>query len=390
MKLKSLVLKAGSVVAPLVLMLSLGGIQPALAAGSIVVATTSTPTNCGSHHTAVTDLAGAIQSASARTILVCPGDYNLVAQNVTVSGLARLTIKQAVPGSTRRPRIIVNPGSSDGLLIRNSNNVTIDGLIIDGSMNGQTDYSGIHVERSAATIRNTDLLGSNTTNNAILVNNSGVSTVRKLTLSNVRLLGYHVNGVHVMGAIKLNISKSVVDALPDGGFISAGQRGIWVDGGMPGASPSGTISQSTIRNNGVGVFINETSKVTVSKNVLTGNAIGVQIATLGAFHPVMRNNKVQSNTITPALNGKGVFVDAEPVNPSMGQILNTTVSKNVIRVSQPGAGDLAIDFFAFAPSTQTVTGTVIGNTLSGFMNGNFILNTNNFAGLKIKTNKFLP
>src|SRR5512140_3556710 len=126
MSVKSFLLKAGTALAPLLLMLVFGGTQPVMAAGStVVVATTPNPTNCGKYHTAQsTDLAAVLNAAKKGKVLVCPGDY-ILAADVVIDGAKGLKIQQAVKGVTNQPHIVAGAAMSAGLLIQNSTSVTI-------------------------------------------------------------------------------------------------------------------------------------------------------------------------------------------------------------------------------------------------------------------------
>jgi parallel beta-helix repeat protein len=268
--------------------------------------------------------------------------------------------------------------------------VTLDGLVIDATGNTVPGYTHIEIDSSSATVRNTTLRGSGSTDTGILMNNDRTS-ILKLTVTRSDFLGYVHLGIEVLGPAKLNVSSSTFDATDNSRITTDFPHGIQFDGGTSDAIiPTGSVSKSMLRNNDVGVEIDESSNVTVSKNTMTNNFIGVEIFVRGSFLHHTKNNKVVSNTITGVLSGgAGVEVADDATDLTTFPLLNTQVTKNLIQSAAPD-GFFGVLFLVSAPAAKTMTGTVTGNTLVNFAAGNAIVNENNFAGLKLKNNIVTP
>lgn len=387
MAIKSALLKAGVVIAPLLVMLALGGAQPALAASStVVVATTPNPTDCGKYHKAVTDLTSVLNTVKKGKVLVCPGDYQL-SGDVVITGAKGLTIMQAVKGVSNRPHIVANP-DNNGLLIQNSAAVTLDGLNIDASGSMQNFYTAITFDHSSGNVRSTTLTQSAFSLNGIVVDNRSGNKVVKLAVTNTIVSGYRGAGVAAMGPVRLTITSSQIDGTRDGIFARVLQIGVSYDGETGDqVTPTGTLSKSTIRGNNLGVLIAGTSRVTISNNTLDRNNNGVRIEAGPELSRTLKAIKVLGNSITEIPDGgTGLMVDHN--GPTQFGMLNMLVSNNQFSAADPHG--IGIMFRSPVPAARTMTGTVIGNTVNGFLRVNSIVNENNFAGIVLKKNTINP
>lgn len=401
MRVKSFLMRAIAAAAPALLVLALGATPPALAASStIVVAPTANPTNCGKYHVAQTDLAGILNAARKGSVLICPGNYPL-ASSIVISGANGLKVKQAVKGSSFRPNIVIFQGSTAGILIQQSNNVTIDGLTIDSRGmpdpgGGFSDYHGIEFHHSSGTVSNSTLLGTRGTFLGIDVNHSnGQLRTLTVTIKNTQVKGYQDCGIYGQGPVRLVVSKSLLDARSNGTVpADVLQKGVCFEGQTSDpASPTGMVKQSTIVDNANAVVIDQSSNVVISRNTMDRNDFGVTISS-GFFHPA-NNTRIISNVITgipDAALGGGlgcgicVFDDGDPGNRT---ILKTTISHNHLSPVHNGFG-IGIKFEAAAPAQTRVTGSVTGNVLSNFLDIQTIINANHNAAVKVQGNKFTP
>lgn len=382
MALKSFLIKVGAVIAPLVLMVGLGGAQTVQAAGrNIVVANTLTPNNCGKFHTAdTTQLTLALSAATKGKVLICPGTYFLNG-DVEIDNARGLSIAAAVKGS--RPTIVVDPATPIGLSIKDSTGVKLTDLILN-SQTTDPGYQAISWDHSTGKISNLTLLGSANTDVGIFIQNLHDIHSKSLSITRTQVLGYVVAGLTETGPLRVSVSMSTFDATNNGTVVSTTARGVSYEGSGSDQFATGSLTKSTIKNNDIGVFISETSKVNINKNTFTGNTTGVEIFSEEVAH-VTSKNRVSANTISgvPA-GGFGVLVMSLN-DPADQPMLKNAITKNVIHSALGGLG-VGIEFNAPNPAMTTMTGTVTGNVLTGFANGSAIVNVNSWAGVTIKGN----
>lgn len=387
MLLNSFLRKAG--VAALIL--ALVGAQSAqmaqAASSTIVVAPTPTPVDCGKYKTAQsTDLAATLNSAKKGKVLICPGSY-LLAGDVMIDNAHGLTIAQAanVKGQDNRPRIIVDNQTPTGIYVKDSSAVTINGIVLDGHANTADGYQGITIDHTSATILNTLVIGSPTTDTGISVLNLHDKKTWPLTVKDSFVMGYTGFGISAIGPLRVNVSASWFDATNNFVIPAPSAVGVAYLGDSGDPIPTGSVSGSFFFNNDVGVLIRETNKVRVSKNDLESNRVAIQIDSQEVSH-VTSSNSVSGNSIShvPA-NGVGVLVSSA-FDPADFPMLNNVVTHNTIVSAAPDSDGIGVEFASNFPAARTMTGAVTANTISGFKLGNAILNTAGFAGVTIKNN----
>lgn len=384
LRIKSLAIRAGAAIAPLLMMVVVGGAQPAEAAGStIVVAPTPTPTNCGKFQSATTDLDGVLSTAKKGTILLCPGNYNSNGQ-IRITHASHLTIKAAVKNPLQAPRVVFSNTAEFGLFVDHSNNVTIDGLDLDASANTHVFYAMIAAAESGLTVRNTVIIGSlNVFNYGIQFENN---TSKSLKLSVLHSEMHNcAQGINVSGKTGLSVQSSLID----GENIARGTTNTGIVASADATTrffPTGLVSKSIIRDNNVGILV-DGSRLNITRNTFTGNTdFDIHVDQVGDINPVFRNNRITQNSFVVEDGATGIVVSLSG-DPASAKLLNTTISGNTLRAVAPGNNKFGIVFLALVgPAPKSLTGTLSGNTLTDFSQGNEILNINNWAALKLKHN----
>lgn len=380
----SFLLKVGAAIAPLLVMLTFAVAPVAQAAGAtVVVAATPNPVNCGRYKVAQsTDLGAALAAAKKGRLLICPGTYNLPG-GIEVSGASGLTIAQAVKGV--RPKIVIDPSATVGLQFTDSSNVTLDGLSFDATASATPDLVMVYFSQSSGRVRNTVLVGSETTATAILVSTIGKKSAPRFTVSGVQARGYGNFGLNVTGPIQLSLTASSFDGT-DGGRVPADLSiSVVLDGsGDDALQPTGAITRSTFANDAEGIRVWDGSRVTISGSTFTGNDLSVEIQG-GLNHALSQNNRIIGNRFN--LCNTCIFLDDTATAQEGFKLLNTLVSRNVFRAGDDN--DTAVDFRPLEPGLMT--GKVSGNTFIGYLNASHqIFNNNDLAVIKIGRNTARP
>lgn len=372
MKTRSFLFRLSVLAAPLITALAIGGPSaqaaiPDMAGGTVVVATSLAPSDCGKYHTAqFTDLSLAVVGKTSGTILVCPGIYGPLAAEIDVANASKLTIKQVLTTTGSHPYLLIGPGAGAGLVAINSTNLTIDGLIFD--LSGSAGANGIVFTGVSGAIRNVTIVGSTATQYGIKVDNTGLAKPRNVIVANSRVVGYTNTGVHIQGKTKLIMTGSLLDG-SDGGRVAGGSNGVLIEGKTPdNPNATGVISKNTIRNNTIGVDIREASKVTVSKNTLNAATLGIAIEANGLYHNA-DSNKITGNTIA-GIGPFGIGIMVFNSNPANSTMLKTTISSNVISAAtftmNSGTGPQGINVSANAGFPNRTTVSISKNTIFGF------------------------
>jgi parallel beta-helix repeat protein len=157
----------------------------------------------------------------------------------------------------------------------------------------------------------------------------------------------------------LKNSNSVINTLTvSGATLNADSAGIYIDGGSP------TISNSTISNNSIGIFVNSLSNSpTIQNNTFTGNTYAVKLDSVGAL---FSGNTATNNTYNGIFFEGAVFSNMTWQKDAIPYIVNKlTVNAGTTLTVQAGA---VIKFIntPYTDSGITVQGTLItqGTALS--------------------------
>lgn len=392
MSARKLMVDAGLIVMLGIVILAMGGPVSQAAGTSILVDDANPATDCGNYtnKTAVTDVAAAVTIAnSGQTILICPGTQTMSAA-ARILG-KKLTIKQAVVQPQGRPVIVVPDGAPGAFDVEGST-VTFDGLIIDASSSAgiPADYVGIYMLNSSGSIKNSTILGPNTTGSSgINIDGSALGFPLSVSVSNSYILGYQFEGIYADGPVKLTVTGSHLDAT-DGARVGGGPTGIVFSGNASsGVGPTGSVTKSKLLNNDTGVLILETSKVSVSTNTMINNGIGVQIF----VSPGIAKHSADFNTITGntilGIPSSGYGVYAGDFSSATYTISKLTVSKNLFVAARYNTPSVAIHLATDVMNDSAVTGSVSGNTFVGSLQ--FIDGVNGpFPGVKLNAGDIQP
>jgi len=345
------------------------------------------------HANATNSIQAAVNSATTGdTIIVEPGTYT---ENVDIFQKFDLLIRSSEgPGSTI---VAANNSDLDVFKIRNSNNVTIQGLNITGA---GTNHAGVYVYQSnnckvKDNILHDDSLGvypfysdytliSNNTatksllagvGRAVIVEYSNYNTVSGNTVSNNNI-GISVsdsNGATVSGNT-VNLSASYGILLEDATSVTAQNNNVSSSGsfGIYLASSTGNFLRSNTvydynTSNGINLVLssgNEVSSNTVSNPSIITNTHGI-------FLNTSHNNVISSNTVTN--NDYGIAMRYSNNN----SVLNNTASTNNRGI-----------YIAYTSSLNTLSGNQANsNTNNGIILDNAAENTvtNNTARLNTGT-----
>jgi PGF-pre-PGF domain-containing protein len=346
------------------------------------------------HANATNSIQAAVNSAtsSGDIIIVDPGTYT---ENIDIFQKFDLLIMSSEgPGSTI---VAANNSDLDVFKIRNSDNVTIQGLNITGA---GTNHAGVYVYQSnnckvKDNILHDDSLGvypfysdytliSNNTatksllagvGRAVIVEYSNYNTVSGNTVSNNNI-GISVsdsNGATVSGNT-VNLSASYGILLEDATSVTAQNNNVSSSGsfGIYLASSTGNFLRSNTvydynTSNGINLVLssgNEVSSNTVSNPSIITNTHGI-------FLNTSHNNVISSNTVTN--NDYGIAMRYSNNN----SVLNNTASTNNRGI-----------YIAYTSSLNTLSGNQANsNTNNGIILDNAAENTvtNNTARLNTGT-----
>ncbi|NDQ56792.1 MAG: hypothetical protein GZ088_06925 [Acidipila sp.] len=262
-----------------------------------------------------TSIQAAINAASPGDLIrVCPGTYR---EQLSIN--KSLSIEGDNGAIVLPSNMLPNTASPSGtpiaaaILVKNSANVEIDGLIVDSDNNGITGCAptlmGILYQNASGTIehnavRNTKLhtarLIGCQSGGAIVVQSLGGGT-SKVSINDNSVHNYQKNGItgNELGT-EVTITKNVVTGL--GSVIGAAQNGIQIGYGGKGEVLGNTVTDNvwspcvSITNcvySAAGILIFESDDVRVENNSVATNQIGVYA---GGGH-----NKIESNSISNSL-----------------------------------------------------------------------------------------
>lgn len=387
MTIQSVLQKFVILAASLLLAPALSAAQPAEAAAStVIVAPTLHPANCGRFHVAQsTDLLATLNSVKGGKVLLCPGDYT-INDDVTVAAARKVTIGRAVKGVA--PHIIIGDNKSIGLQIADSPDVVLDGLVFDARANPRPLII-VQFVSSGGMLRNTTLIGSPTTVDAIQVDNQARTAPARFTMKGGAARGYTGFGLEVIGATLVSVTAAVFDASDGGRVDGSGATGLLLDGQLSPVTPTGHISRSTFLHNDIGVEAFETSRVLVSGNTVTDSRTGILVDS-AAGQAVVTGNRVIGNTVSGIHDGGCGICVVLSGGPNLIHLLNTSIIRNVVTSGAPGSAAVGIGVRANAPAQQSLTVTATGNRLVHFVPGDEIINLFGWGTLTLRHNTFVP
>jgi parallel beta-helix repeat protein len=386
MRARAFLTKASISIATVVV--SLGMAAPPVtqaAASMILVDDNPFASDCGTYtgKAANPDLLAAVNgAASGSTVLICPGLYDTTGPDAfTISG-KKLTIKRALTTENSRPIVVFDASDATGMAITEST-VTIDGVILDMTGTTNSPFFGVNLVRSNATIKNVTVLGPTVAapSFGIIADNNSQTVARTVSISNSTIAGFTNCGVRAVGPIKIAVSGVHVD-ITDGGRVTTGaQVGICLETGT-----TGSVTKSRIFNaDGQGIWIYDSSKLSITNNLLSGNATGVLIQTVGTRN--MDSIKISGNTIVNlSAGGNGIAVQHSYTDFSISKL---SISKNVIVASRYGDGGVGIVVGTSGPSPENISGSIDGNIITGVENP-IVINNGPWPGLIVKKNDIEP
>jgi nitrous oxidase accessory protein NosD len=282
---------------------------------------------------AYTSIQAAVNAAqSGNVIRVCAGTYH---EQVVIDKSLTLEADNGViviPSD-----VVANSAGSSGspiaaiILVRNAENVDLDGFIVDGSANGLTgcgptfigilyqDASGTMEHNAVRRVRLAPDLPGCQSGNAIDVESSsgGQSSV---TIADNSVDGYQKNGITANEpGTTVEVTENAVTGI--GPTTGAAQNGIQIGFGAKGHVTNNSVadniyspceSAANCPSNAAGILIFQSDGVRVERNTLGSNQVGVFVAAnnvnIGGntvFHSVAldgialvgNNNSVTSNDI---------------------------------------------------------------------------------------------
>lgn len=294
---------------------------------------------------AYTSIQAAVNAASSGdTIRICPGVY---VEQVSIDKSLTLSAESGailMPSSLQTNSTSLSDGSpiAVALLVANTSDVTISGIIVDGTNNAisacSPDFFGIAFQNASGTLRRstvrnfklTAALNGCQTGSGILVQSGGgqSSTVNIDTSS---LHDYQKNGItaNEVGTAVVIQSNVVTGVGPTTG---AAQNGIQI-----GFGATGSITGNTVTNNiwspctavatcaavATNILVYQSDGTTVTNNTVSVSQIGIFIAansaTLSGNHSTANSvfdgihfegnsNEVRASTVVNA-SESGIYVD---------------------------------------------------------------------------------
>jgi len=282
---------------------------------------------------AYTSIQAAVNAAqSGNVIRVCAGTYQ---EQVVIDKSLTLEADNGViviPSD-----VVANSTGSSGspiaaiILVRNAENVDLDGFIVDGSANGLTGcgptFIGILYQDASGTIEHNavrrvrlapDLPGCQSGNAIDVESSSGGQS--SVTIADNSVDGYQKNGITANEpGTTVQVTENAVTGI--GPTTGAAQNGIQIGFGAKGHVTNNSVadnvyspceSAANCPSNAAGILIFQSDGVRVERNILGSNQVGIFVAAnhvdVGGntiFHSVAldgialvgNNNSVTSNDI---------------------------------------------------------------------------------------------
>jgi hypothetical protein len=398
MKTRNVLLKIGVSIAPLFAALALGGPVTQAAATVIIVDDAFEADDCGSYNgkpSAIDPGTEMEESLDNTTIIICPGTY-ILDHPIYIPNRNKLTVKRATTGPGSQPILVIDSTAASGMHLENSSSITIDGVILDATLNTHASYVGLNLINSSVTLKNSGIIGPTlpASSTGIYASGLGQPTVRTIKISNSTLAGYASNGIYASGPVKLSVTSSHLDGT-DGGRLASSQNGIFFNGNTVGqAAPTGSVTKSRVMNSTNGIVIVECSKVSITSNMLIDNRYGIFLGANSSAHNADMTKISGNNILGIPSNGYGIWI-LNSISATFS-INKTAISGNVIAANDytsNGSGPAGVYVDANVPATTMVTATISKNTFLGFPRTPsplYVVNVNGNAGLKISGNEAIP
>lgn len=356
--------------AALVCLVSLASFARASAAKTLLVAVNKTTCPTATY----TSIQAAVNAASSGdTIRICPGVY---VEQISIDKSLTLNAESGailMPSSLASNTTSLSDSSplAVALLVANTTNVTISGLIVDGTNNAisacSPDFFGIAFQNASgtvthSTVRNfklTAALNGCQTGTGILVQSGGgqSSTVDVLASSihDFQKNGITANEVGTSVLVHLNTVTGV------GPTTGAAQNGVQV-----GYGATGTISNNTITNNvwspcvavatctavATNILVYQSDGITISENVVSVSQIGIFIAANSAS---LSTNASTANSVFDGIHLEGNS--------------NTVRSSNVVNASESG---IYVDGNSNTIESNGITEAAVGILVTTGSTGNLV------------------
>lgn len=279
---------------------------------------------------------------SGQTLTFCSGTYS---GPLLIQGVDKVRITGKVDPILGAPRIVPLPGSTfpDLITIQDSTNVTVSGLILDGSIAGsattawgQLNPNGIHIFNSSATVSG-NLITRIRTNNAADNSGVGIAAVGNLT-----------------APLKLTITGNIIFDFDKSGIAISDQSGnyeLTIKGNR--------IEDLSTTSNPVGIALDHVTKGTIATNTLVGSfdyRNGMCVSCIGINLSQTQNIKVTGNKI----QGQSLGIFADSANLAL---TNNTISGNLIVGSQLG---IRVAGFGDGVANGISGNKITGNTLVNY------------------------
>jgi parallel beta-helix repeat protein len=317
-------------------------------------------------------------AAPGDVLIVCAGTYAeqvVIHKSLTVDGMNG-AILAPVNMTANSTSLFDGSPLAVALLVSETTNVTIHGLIVDGSGNNITacapDLFGIAFQNASGNIQRTtvrnfklgpDLLGCQT-GTGIFVE-SGAAGTSTVTISHSSVHDYQKNGITAdeMGS-EVMINSNVVTGL--GIAAGAAQNGIQI-----GFGADGTIAHNTVTNNVYGPCTDVPGCTAVATDILVTQSNGVSVT----------NNSAGVSQVPIFIDGDSAVVN--------GNSAYSALVFDAIRLE--GSSNTAKNNTIFSGSESGIfidgdTNTVTGNTITEASIG--ILKTSPSTGNTIHSNTF--
>jgi len=329
-----------------------------------------------------TTIQSAVNAARPGDVIrVCPGTYNeqvVISKSVHIHGDDGAVV---IPTGMTPNAISIPSGNSvaAAILVQNTERVTLEGLIIDGSHNNVTtcsaDLSGILYQNASGAIRHNAIrhfrlsaaLSGCQSGEGIVIQAGGEAST--VTVNANSVWDYQKNGITGdESGTQVNIDRNAVTGI--GATSGAAQNGIQVGFGARGAVTNNSITDNVYAPcvtaaqcpaNATGILIFQSDGVEVESNSVGTNQIGVAVAADSV--------KVDANTIFNSVALDGVFLMGNDNQVRTNQILHSDeagvfVQGNGNRIVGNEITDTVVGIFKVSGSTgNTLANNLIHATL---------------------------
>ncbi len=228
---------------------------------------------------------------------------------------------------------------------------------IQEAVNAASDGDTIHVHAGTyyenVTVTKSITLKGESSSNTIIDGGGGTSLVVYVNnVDNVEITGFKIqngyDGVYIYNSSLVTVSGNIIT---NNSF-----RGIILS-----CSSSNTISENMLTNNNDGIELYKSSQITVSENTVTNSRFGIGISR-------SNSNTISGNTLTNSEDGLYIW-----------NVSYTTVSGNIIENSANNGISLTIssncNFYGNTITNSAYRGIILGNSSNCDVSGNVITNS---------------